>query len=143
MITGDNAWQYFGQIKYVQPILTSPPSMPEGHGGLPARRFNRRGGGHYLQQLVSRWSVRQNRASAASYRIAPRARQRRRRQIPDNTGYDRVFISPGIDITKVIDEANNRTFKLYGDIEIPVYQRVNGNQLVAPYQAKIVAGYTF
>ena len=31
-----------------------------------------------------------------------------RPEIPDNTGYDRVFISPGIDITKVIDEANNR-----------------------------------
>ena len=62
---------------------------------------------------------------------------------PDNTGYDRVFISPGIDFTKVIDDAHNRTFKLYGDIEIPVYQYTHGNQLVAPYQAKIVAGYTF
>ena len=62
---------------------------------------------------------------------------------PVDTGYDRVFISPGIDITKVIDDAHNRAFKLYGDAEIPVYQRVNGDQQVAPYLFKIVAGYTF
>ena len=59
---------------------------------------------------------------------------------PGDSGYDRLFISPGIDITKVIDEQNNRTFKLYGDVEVPVYQRENGNQLVAPYLFKIVAG---
>ncbi len=62
---------------------------------------------------------------------------------PVDTGYDRVFISPGVDLTKVIDDANNRTFKLYGDIEIPIYQRVNGNQLVAPYLSKITLAYTF
>ena len=33
----------------------------------------------------------------------------------------------------MIDEQHNRTFKLYGDVEIPVYQQANGNQLVAPY----------
>ena len=30
MITGDNAWQYFGQIKYVQPILTSATLNDQG-----------------------------------------------------------------------------------------------------------------
>jgi hypothetical protein len=31
----------------------------------------------------------------------------------------------------------------YGDVEIPVYQRVNGNQIVAPVLFKMVASYTF
>ena len=43
----------------------------------------------------------------------------------------------------MIDDEHNRTFKLYGDVEVPVYQQANGNQLVAPYLFKIVAGYTF
>ena len=54
MITGDNAWQYFSQIKYVQPVLTSSTAA----WGLQARRIDRRRGGHYLQQLVSRWAIR-------------------------------------------------------------------------------------
>ena len=60
-----------------------------------------------------------------------------------STGFDRIYISPGIDITKVIDDAHNNTFKVYGDIEIPVYTRENGNRLVAPFLSKVVLAYTF
>ena len=144
MITGDNAWQYFSQIKYVQPLLTSSTFNPD-LGVMadyrPGASIDAAAGITYnnwyhvgpfdkiaplLQVIVSH---REHDSGAAAN--------------PGDTGYDRVFISPGIDITKVIDDANNRTFKLYGDIEVPVYQRVNGNQLVAPYLAKIVAGFTF
>jgi hypothetical protein len=144
MITGDNAWQYFSQIKYVQPILTKSTLNPD--SGLmedyrPGASVDAAAGITY-----NNW-----------YHVGPFDKVAPLLQVivshkgpdggaagdPSNTGYDRVFISPGIDITKVIDDANNRTFKLYGDIEIPVYQRVTGNQLVAPYLAKIVAGYTF
>jgi hypothetical protein len=48
-----------------------------------------------------------------------------------------------VDFTKVVDDANNQTLKLYGDIEIPIYQRVNGNQLVSPFLSKLVLAYTF
>ena len=48
---------------------------------------------------------------------------------PTDTGYDRILLSPGVDITKVISDEHNTTFKLYGDVEIPVYQRANGQQL--------------
>ena len=38
MITGDNAWQYFSQIKYLQPILTSATlnDLKGNYGILPA-----------------------------------------------------------------------------------------------------------
>jgi hypothetical protein len=62
---------------------------------------------------------------------------------PNETGYDRVFISPGIDFTKVINDEDNRTMKIYGDVEIPVYQRTNGNQLVSPASFKVITGLTF
>ncbi len=144
MITGDNAWQYFSQIKYVQPLLTSstfnpdlgvmadyrPGASIDSAAGITYNNWYHVGPFDKVAPLLQVIVSHRNHDSGLASN-------------PGDTGYDRVFISPGIDITKVIDEQNNRTFKLYGDIEIPVYQHTNGNQLVAPYQVKIVAGYTF
>lgn len=144
MLTGDNAWQYFGQIKYVQPLLTSsafnedlgvmadyrPGASVDAAAGIVYNNLYHVGPFDKVAPLLQVIVSHKQPDSGLSAN-------------PGDTGYDRVFISPGIDFTKVIDDANNNTFKLYGDIEIPVYQRVNGNQLVAPYLAKIVAGYTF
>ncbi len=145
MITGDNAWQYFAQAKFQKALLTQSETFPV-YGAsagdyVPGTSFDAAMGVTYnnwyhvgpfdkiaplLQVIVS---YRDHDSGLASD--------------PIDSGYSRVFISPGIDITKVVDEQNNRTFKLYSDVEIPVYQQVNGNQLVAPYLFKIVAGYTF
>ena len=45
---------------------------------------------------------------------------------PDNTGYDRLYIAPGIQIV-----ATNR-LSIYGDVRIPLLTHVRGIQLVAP-----------
>ena len=144
MITGDNAWQYYVQTKLVKPLAThsvSTQSFGDIGNYVPGTSVDSAAGIVYnnwyhvgpfdkvapLLQLI--YSHREHDSGDAAD--------------PDNTGYDRVFISPGIDITKVIDDANNRTFKLYGDVEIPIYTRVNGDQQVAPVLFKIVAGYTF
>ena len=69
---------------------------------------------------------------------------------PYNSGFDRVMLSPGVEFTKVVDEANNRVVKLYADVEFPVYYRANAannagteGQLVAPVLLKVVASYNF
>ena len=69
---------------------------------------------------------------------------------PFNSGFDRVMLSPGIEFTKVLDEANNRVLKTYFDIEVPVYYRANAannagteGQLVAPYLIRLVTSYNF
>ena len=69
---------------------------------------------------------------------------------PFNSGFDRVMLSPGIEFTKVVDEANNRVVKVYADVEVPIYYRANAannngteGQLLAPYQIKVVASYNF
>ena len=69
---------------------------------------------------------------------------------PYNSGFDRVMLSPGVEFTKVVDEANNRVIKVYFDIEVPVYYRANAannagteGQLVAPYLIKLVSSYNF
>ncbi|HEY5008484.1 MAG TPA: hypothetical protein VII42_10790 [Caulobacteraceae bacterium] len=55
---------------------------------------------------------------------------------PDNTGYQRLLISPGVQLV-----AGN--WKLYGDVEFPVAQYVKGNQLIAPEQFKLVLSRSF
>ena len=55
---------------------------------------------------------------------------------PRDTGYDRMLFSPGI-------EFDMGRISLYADVAFPAYQRVNGNQLVAPelYTAKLSYGF--
>ncbi|HEY3638168.1 MAG TPA: hypothetical protein VGK90_08435, partial [Rhizomicrobium sp.] len=55
---------------------------------------------------------------------------------PDNTGYTRLIASPGI-------EVDQNSWKIYADVEIPVYQDMNGNQLIAPWAVKTVLSYAF
>ena len=55
---------------------------------------------------------------------------------PANTGYTRILVSPGVALS--VD-----TWKLYADVEIPISQHVNGNQLIAPAAVKLIASYNF
>ena len=55
---------------------------------------------------------------------------------PDNSGYKRLLISPGL-------EYDVRRWRFYGDIEVPVYQNMTGNQLIAPVAYKFVVAYKF
>ena len=144
MITGDNAWQYFSQVRYQQPFLRSSawdPDLEANANYIPGLQVDAAIGIFYnnwyhigpldkiapVLQLI--YSHRQPDSGAAAD--------------PADTGYDRLYISPGIDITKVVDDPNNETFKLYGDIEIPIYQRMNGNQLISPFLSKMILAYTF
>ena len=53
-----------------------------------------------------------------------------------NSGYTRVLLSPGIEI-------HLHPVKIYADVELPVFQNVNGNQLVAPVLVKVGLSYMF
>jgi len=55
---------------------------------------------------------------------------------PDNSGYQRILLSPGI-------EFHIHPVKIYVDAEIPVYQYVTGNQLIAPVLFKASVSYMF
>jgi len=54
---------------------------------------------------------------------------------PDNSGYSRILLSPGIEVAY-------GNWRLYGDVEFPAYQDVNGNQLAAHQLFKFVASYS-
>jgi hypothetical protein len=55
---------------------------------------------------------------------------------PDDTGYQRLLLSPGIEFD--IQQA-----RLYADAEFPVYQNFTGNQLAAPVLVKVSVSWAF
>jgi hypothetical protein len=157
LLTGDNAWQYFAQVMWRQPFLyrdaADPQGFFDGNGGLvqsyhPGLQVDGAAGILYnnwynvlgfdkitpLGQII----------------ISHRNQDTGTGADPFNSGFDRVMLSPGIEFTKVLDEANNRVLKTYFDIEIPVYYRANAannagteGQLAAPYLIRIVTSYNF
>jgi hypothetical protein len=149
MITGDNAWQYFAQTKLLQPLFVQSQN-PAIFGAA---------GGEYIPgtEIDSAFGIIYNNwynvgpldkvAPVLQIIYAHKNRDSGPAASPQDSGFDRVFISPGVDLTKVIDDPNNNTMKLYADIEIPVWQYMNGGlgggQLVQPFLSKIVLSYTF
>ena len=55
---------------------------------------------------------------------------------PDNTGYQRVMLSPGFEI-------HIHPVKIYADAEFPVFQHFTGNQLAAPVMFKVSVSWMF
>jgi hypothetical protein len=53
-----------------------------------------------------------------------------------NSGYTRVLLSPGL-------EVDLHPVRFYADVELPVFEHVNGNQLVAPVLFKLSLSYMF
>jgi len=53
-----------------------------------------------------------------------------------NSGYERLLLAPGGEIKVGI-------LRLFADIEFPVFQHYNGDQLTAPYAVKTIASYDF
>jgi hypothetical protein len=157
MLSGDNAWQYFSQIRYQQPFLYRSAADPQGFfdGNLgvvqtykPAYQVDGAGGIVYnnLYNVLGLDKITPLFQLIASHRDHDRGDA----ADPFNSGFDRLMISPGVEFTKVLDEANNRVLKFYVDVEIPVYYRTNAannagteGQLIAPYLLKMVTSYNF
>ena len=55
---------------------------------------------------------------------------------PVASGYQRILLSPGIEFAL-------HPVSLYADVELPVYEHVTGNQIVAPVLIKVVLSYHF
>lgn len=55
---------------------------------------------------------------------------------PGGTGYERIVVEPGL-------ELRGKAWRLNADVGLPLYQRTNGDQLVAPQLFKLVASRSF
>jgi len=122
---GNSSWNWFAQAELDIPTLKRGDYRP----GLEA---DAAAGIYYdglslgrakispVAQVIGSWRGRDNGAAAA----------------PDDSGYQRVLLSPGI-------EVHLHPVKIYADVELPVYQNMNGNQLVAPALFKLSISYMF
>jgi hypothetical protein len=55
---------------------------------------------------------------------------------PVASGYQRVLLSPGI-------EFDIHPVSIYADVELPVYQNTNGDQLIGSFLCKMIVSYRF
>jgi hypothetical protein len=152
LITGDNAWQYFAQIRFLLPFayrssvnpdtgnseLYKPGAQVDGSAGIVYNNgYNILGFDKITPILPLIASHRERDTGEAADTL--------------NSGFDRLMISPAVEFTKVIDEANKRVIKVYFDVEIPFYYRVNAaindkgsqGQLIAPVMYRLITSYNF
>jgi len=123
-LSSDKAWSWYAQIMWDKPFASQGGYTPGGEfDGAAGIAYGVKLGGDAqitpILQLIG----------------SSRARDGGINSDPPNTGYNRLLLSPGI-------EADVRGWKLYGDVEFPVYQNMNGNQLVAPLLFKFIASYS-
>jgi len=125
-ITKDGMWSWYVQGELDLPMLTQ-------NGYRPGTEVDVAGGIYY-----NGWSI-------GDVKIVPIGQiigsERTSDSGPNSanpvaSGYQRVLVSPGI-------EVDVNPVKIYGDVEIPIYQNVTGNQLVAPALFKISVSYAF
>jgi hypothetical protein len=157
LLSGDNAWQYFSAFIWRQPFAYHQAPDPQGFfdGNLGVVQTY-----HPGMQIDGAIGVVYNNwynvlgfdkiTPLAQVIVSHRESDSGTGADPLNSGFDRVMVSPGIEFTKVLDEANKYVLKTYVDVEIPVYYRASAannagteGQLVAPYLLKVVSSFNF
>jgi len=118
-ITATGDWNYYSQIMWQHEMSTQ-------HHYTPGSELNGAVGVSYQGWTVGTAQISPVFQVIASYRGRDGGIGD-----PANTGYTRLLLSPGV-------RADFGTWKLYSDIEVPVAQTVNGNQLVAPVAVKFI-----
>jgi hypothetical protein len=75
-------------------------------------------------------------APMLSFLGSDRARDRGTNASPNDTGYDKFQVAPGLEVTI-------HGIRVYGDVEVPIFQNMNGYQLTAAYATKLIVSYSF
>jgi hypothetical protein len=119
----ENGWGWYAQAMW-QRALNSRD------GYRPGDSFDMTGGIHY-DKLLKEYRIIPMLQLVASFRAidsGPNAE-------PENTGYERLYISPGIKV------AATSHLNFYADVRLPLVTHVGGFQLVAPSLISIALGY--
>jgi hypothetical protein len=126
-LTTDETWRYFTQVIADLPVASQggydPGAEVDGAVGVSY------GSGKLIAGHFRITPILQVIASQRAKDTGPAAN-------PDGSGYTRVMLSPGIQVSSGL-------WSLYGDVEVPVYQHINGDQLVAPVLFKMIVSRSF
>jgi len=125
-LTKDADWTYFGQVKWQHALDYRdgyrPGDEADGAVGIYYEP-GQTGDKLRLVPLLQFLGSHRNRDSGSQ-------------ADPANSGYTRLLVAPGF-------EVKAKAWSLYSDVEFPVYQRVNGDQLVAPVLFKVILSRSF
>ena len=124
-ITKDENWDWFAQLQLDLPVLIQDQYRP----GI---EFDSAAGIDYKGFSLGRVRI----SPLAQVIFSERTSDSDANADPDNSGYQRILLSPGI-------EFHIHPVKIYADVEIPVFQNVTGNQLTAPALFKVSMSYMF
>lgn len=122
----DKPFQWFAQAQYDYPIHTQG-------NYVPGKEFDAALGSYYnfgrvgrLKELAPFLTLY---GSFRSHDLGEAANT-------PNSGYERLLLAPGGEIRIGI-------LRIYTDVEFPVFQHYNGNQLTAPFALKTIFSYDF
>lgn len=125
-LTSDNNWNWFAQGMWQRAFAT--------RGGYrPGNELDAAAGVYY-----NGWSLGGDRQIAPVLQLVASDRLRDsgpRSNAPDS-GYQRLFVAPGV-------EYDGGSFKVFADLQVPVYQDFNGQQLEASRLYKLVVSFNF
>ena len=124
LLSTDGKWGYYGQTMWQHAVATQ-------HDYTPGDELNSAVGVSY----EGGWTLGGAEISPVLQAIVSWRGRDGGIGDPANTGYTRLLLSPGV-------KADFGTWRLYGDVEVPVAQTVNGNQLIAPVALKFNASYS-
>ena len=118
-------WKWF-----VNGMMDAPFKVEDGY--RPGTEFDGIVGAYYHHIAVGKSQLIPIAQLIGSYRVAdsgPAADE-------EGSGYQRVLLAPALEI-------HTSQFHIYGQIGIPIYQNVNGNQLVASQLFKVTVSHDF
>ena len=121
----DQNWDWFVQAQLDVPTLVQDQYRP----GV---EFDSAAGIDYKGFSIGRARI----SPLAQILFSERTSDSGAKAAPDDSGYQRILLSPGI-------EFHIHPVKIYADVELPVFQNITGNQLVAPVLIKAGLSYMF
>ncbi len=125
-LTKDNIWNWFVQAQWQRAFATRD-------GYRPGNELDAAVGIYY-----NGWSVGANSQIAPQFQLiaSDRLHDSGAQADPPDSGYQRLLLAPGL-------EYDVGSMKLFADVEVPVYQNFNGNQLVASRLYKFILSYSY
>jgi hypothetical protein len=125
-LTADNRWSYFVEGQWDQPVSHKSNYRPGAEGVAAFGAYYEGWSTHQVLKFVPLVQLR------AIYRRADGGVD----SLPDDTGYSRVLVAPGIEVAK-------GPLQVYADVALPLYTNARGNQLFADEMWKLNASYHF
>ncbi|HEX4299278.1 MAG TPA: hypothetical protein VH327_00250 [Gammaproteobacteria bacterium] len=125
-LNADNTWSGFAQAHYDRAFNSKD-------GYRPGNELDAAAGAYYSGWQFGRATTL---APVLQLLMSDRLHDTGVNADPPDSGYLRFLAAPGL-------ELDTGRMKFYADVEFPVYQDVNGNQLVAPRAYKLILSYSF